>query len=179
MTITPDTKDWTWVLSRRCPECGFDAASFAREELPELTRANAAAWTRVLAAPGVRQRPAPEVWSPLEYACHVRDVLLRFTERVELMLSHDGPQFPNWDQDATAVQDRYAEQEPGLVTVDLGIAAVTLAAVFEAVSEDGWERTGSRSDGAVFTVESLGRYFLHDVVHHVHDVTGAGWAERG
>ena len=25
MTITPDTKDWTWVLRERCPECGFDA----------------------------------------------------------------------------------------------------------------------------------------------------------
>ena len=23
MTIEPDTKDWTWVLDRPCPECGF------------------------------------------------------------------------------------------------------------------------------------------------------------
>ena len=23
-----DTKDWTWVLEQRCPECGFDAADF-------------------------------------------------------------------------------------------------------------------------------------------------------
>ena len=21
--ITPDVKDWTWVLEQRCPECGF------------------------------------------------------------------------------------------------------------------------------------------------------------
>jgi hypothetical protein len=25
--ITPDTKDWTWVLERACPECGFDPAA--------------------------------------------------------------------------------------------------------------------------------------------------------
>ena len=25
MSITPDTKDWTWVLERPCPECGFEA----------------------------------------------------------------------------------------------------------------------------------------------------------
>ena len=25
--ITPDTKDWTWVLERTCPECGFDPAA--------------------------------------------------------------------------------------------------------------------------------------------------------
>lgn len=30
MAIVPDTKDWTWVLERACPECGFDASSFAR-----------------------------------------------------------------------------------------------------------------------------------------------------
>ena len=24
--MTPDTKDWTWVLQRPCPECGFVAA---------------------------------------------------------------------------------------------------------------------------------------------------------
>ena len=25
--IVPDDKDWTWVLERVCPECGFDARS--------------------------------------------------------------------------------------------------------------------------------------------------------
>jgi hypothetical protein len=25
MPVVPDDKDWTWVLARRCPECGFDA----------------------------------------------------------------------------------------------------------------------------------------------------------
>ena len=24
MAIIPDTKNWTWVLERPCPECGFD-----------------------------------------------------------------------------------------------------------------------------------------------------------
>jgi hypothetical protein len=29
-----------------------------------------------------------------------------------------------------------------------------------------------RSDGAVFTVETFLQYFLHDVIHHLWDVTG-------
>jgi hypothetical protein len=33
-------------------------------------------------------------------------------------------------------------------------------------------RTGRRSNGSVFTVASLSQYFLHDVVHHLWDVTG-------
>jgi hypothetical protein len=35
-----------------------------------------------------------------------------------------------------------------------------------------WERTGRRSDGARFTVETFARYFIHDPVHHLYDVTG-------
>jgi len=33
MSIEPDTKDWTWVLERPCPECGFDATAIAVTEL--------------------------------------------------------------------------------------------------------------------------------------------------
>ena len=33
------------------------------------------------------------------------------------------------------------------------------------------ERTGLRSDGAHFTVDSFARYFLHDIEHHLWDVT--------
>ncbi|MHB8274233.1 MAG: hypothetical protein ACYDC9_05635 [Dermatophilaceae bacterium] len=33
-------------------------------------------------------------------------------------------------------------------------------------------RTGRRSNGSVFTIETLGQYILHDVAHHLHDVRG-------
>ena len=38
------------------------------------------------------------------------------------------------------------------------------------VDGDGWERTGRRSDGASFTIDSIGRYYLHDIEHHLWDV---------
>ena len=38
MTIQPDTKDWTWVLDKRCPECGFDASAVSFLEIPRLVR---------------------------------------------------------------------------------------------------------------------------------------------
>ncbi len=47
--ITPDTKNWTWVLERPCPDCGFDATTFAREDVAGMIRANAVAWQPVLA----------------------------------------------------------------------------------------------------------------------------------
>jgi hypothetical protein len=39
------------------------------------------------------------------------------------------------------------------------------------VTREEYERPGRRSNGSVFTVETLGVYFLHDIEHHVHDVT--------
>lgn len=169
----PDTKDWTWVLERPCPECGLDTQSFPRDAIAGMIRVNAAAWLGVLAGPGdVRRRPSPEVWSALEYGCHVCDVLWLYDERLRLMLMLDGPRYPNWDQDATAVADRYAEQDPSVVAAGLREAADVIAERFEGLSADQWLRTGSRSDGAQFTVESFARYLVHDPVHHLYDVTG-------
>ena len=172
MTIVPDAKDWTWVLQRPCPECGLDTRGLAREDVAGMLRANAQAWPAVLAAPGAGARPEPGTWSPLEYGCHVRDVFRRFDGRLVLMLTQDAPLFPNWDQDATAIEDRYAEQDPAGVAAELLAAAATLADRFDGVRAGQWQRTGARSDGAQFTVETFARYFIHDPVHHLYDVTG-------
>jgi hypothetical protein len=169
--IEPDLKDWTWVLERPCPECGFESATTDREQIGALVRENAAAWPEVLARPDVAVRPDDATWSPLEYACHVRDVFRIYDERLALMLAHDGVAFPNWDQDASAVDDAYNEQDPATVADELVAAGAALADSFDAVSGDQWDRRGLRSDGAAFTVDTFGRYFVHDPVHHLWDVT--------
>ncbi len=165
-----DTKDWTWVLERPCPDCGFDAGALDRSAIGTTARDVAAAFAGFLAAPGVRDRPAPEVWSPLEYGCHIRDVYRIMRFRLGLMLDEHEPTFPNWDQDATAVEDRYDEQDPAVVAAELAAAAALVADAFDAVRDDQWSRKGFRSNGSIFTVESLGRYMDHDLVHHVWDI---------
>jgi hypothetical protein len=174
MPIMPDNKDWTWVLERPCPECGFHASEIPPASVAGLLRANASAWEHVLRQPDavVRRRPAEDVWSPLEYACHVRDVCKLYHNRLELMLREDDPLYPNWDQDATAVEERYREQDPSAVWSQLREAAAGLADAFDGVRGDQWLRPGRRSDGAHFSVASFSRYFLHDPVHHLYDVNG-------
>jgi rubredoxin len=169
--IPPDSKDWTWVLDRICPECGFDASSFDRTEVGAMLRANGREWQLLLTHdPEAARRRRPDRWSTLEYGCHVRDVCVLYLRRLGLMLDQDGPSYPNWDQDATALAERYDLADPEVVAVELVAAAEALAARFDAVAGEQWDRTGFRSDGARFTVESFARYFIHDPVHHLHDV---------
>ena len=83
MPITPDTKDWTWVLERPCPECGFDTSAVHDDNVATLIRNNVAAWPAVLQRAHVAVRPDDSTWSPLEYAAHVRDVYRLFQLRLD------------------------------------------------------------------------------------------------
>ncbi len=93
-----------------------------------------------------------------------------FVGRLHLMLDEDDPLFANWDQDATALEERYWTQDPATVADELTEAAETMAEALEQIGADQWQRPGRRSNGSLFTVDSLARYFLHDLVHHARDV---------
>lgn len=171
--VVADDEDWTWVLDRPCPACGFDASTCPRTEVAGLVRANAARW-RELHEEGriVAGRPDPATWSPLEYACHVRDVYRRYDQRMALMGDEDDPLYPNWDQDRTAVDDAYEAQDPAVVLGELEAAAEAIARRLEAIRDaDLWDRPGRRSDGASFTLDTISRYMVHDPIHHIWDVT--------
>jgi hypothetical protein len=167
--IPPDIRDWTYVITDGCQECGF------RPQPPEQTgarlRATIPQWTAALAAGDARSRPAPTVWSTVEYACHVRDTCRIFRERLQLMLGEEDPIFANWDQDASAVEEKYFAQAPQAVARQLAAEAEATAAAFDAVTPDQLTRPGRRSNGSIFSVETFAIYFLHDVEHHVHDIS--------
>jgi hypothetical protein len=170
VTIEPETKSWTWVLERKCDECGFDTRTFPVDDIARQSRAAAQPWPVLLSHPLVRIRPNDNCWSALEYGCHVRDVFLLGFHRVRRMLQEYDPKFENWNQDDTAVAERYDLQDPLVVTDALSSAAAALADLYDTVRSDQWQRPGLRSDGSAFTVESFGRYFLHDPIHHIVDV---------
>ena len=171
MSIEPDTKDWTWVLNTRCDDCGFDAPGLSLDRVPQAIRDNATLWEVVLRTDDAAVRPSPHVWSPLEYACHVRDVNRLFRTRLRQMLDEDDARFANWDQDAAAVEEDYGSQDPAVVAREVTEAADAVAEGYAAVTGDQWQRSGTRSNGDRFTVDTFARYHLHDLVHHAHDVS--------
>ncbi len=170
MEIEPDSKDWTWVLEEPCVECGFDASQIDPRSVAAAVRASIPAWIAVLNRPDARRRPDETTWSPAEYACHVRDVFDVFGARLDQMLTQDDPTFPDWDQDETARLDDYAAQLPARIGPTLRVRGLHMAQRIEGIPGDAWRRTGRRSNGSVFTVESLLLYFWHDVAHHLADI---------
>lgn len=168
--IIPDDKNWTWVLERACPDCGFYAGAFDVANTGAAIRDLVVRWASVLGRADVARRPNLATWSPLEYGCHVRDVLRIFDHRLGLMIEQVEPRFENWDQDKTAIDDDYASQSASVVADELSSAAVILAERFDSVVGDQWQRRGFRSDGSVFTIYTIAQYLLHDPIHHLWDV---------
>src|SRR5699024_2344717 len=169
--VPPETKDWTWVLHERCPQCSLDAGVLTLSEIPMLFRSQVQVWPVVLLRRNVAERPAPQVWSPLEYGAHTRDVLRLFQERLARMLAEDEPSLADWDPNEAALQGGYHDADPDTVAAEILTEAEKLATAVEAVPADAAERRGLRSDGAAFTVTTLMQYLVHDLVHHLWDVT--------
>jgi len=169
----PDTKDWTWTIRMRCPDCGLEAGTLGVPEIADRLEAAAVEWVQILTQnPAADRRPEPRVWSPLEYGAHVRDLIELYDARLVLMLVENDPAFANWDQDETAIASDYLSLDPDQVAAEIAGFSQTLVARIRALEESQLERRGFRSDGAEFTVRSFLQYFLHDVIHHLWDVTG-------
>jgi S-DNA-T family DNA segregation ATPase FtsK/SpoIIIE len=157
-----------------CEECGFVYAAVASQDLPGRLAAAGPRFAAALATVhDLRRRPAPSVWSPLEYTCHVRDVLRVQGERLALALRTDDPQFVPMGRDERAVLDAYNAQDPQAVLADLTAAANDLAHAFSTLSPSQWRRTGIYSwpTAGSRTMLWLGRHTLHEVEHHLLDLT--------
>ena len=158
----------------RCDICPFVYDDVAVVALSTEIRV----WGRTLAehlladAARVRTRPQPDVWSAIEYGCHVRDVLDVQRGRVALALAQDSPVFTLMGRDDRAERDRYNDQEPTVVAAEVVSAADRFADALEALDPAGWERTGIYTWP---TTESrslawVGRHTLHELHHHTADI---------
>lgn len=171
-TPPPDTKDWTWVLERPCPECGFNSPEYGSDTFAFHVDGAAVFWHSLLTSgdASVSARPEPTTWAPLEYACHLRDLLSVFDERFDQMLREDSPEFTDWSGDDAAVAGDYQSADPRAVAEELTANAAAVSLRLRLVQDDEWERVGVRGDGVRFTVDSLARYLLHELIHHEWDV---------
>ncbi|WP_043183217.1 DinB family protein [Streptomyces sp. NRRL F-5123] len=158
-----------------CEECGFVYDLGTPEVFAGQVRTAAEAYVEpLLTTPGeaLRRRPAPETWSPLEYACHVRDVLLVQRERVLLARRTETPVAEPMGRDERVEHDGYAEQDPADVARQLLDAARLFAHTLDRLGPGDWDRTlvYTYPERAECLLRWLAAHTLHEVRHHFQDL---------
>jgi len=173
----PTPATWGRLLAvDRCDECGFVYEALATGEVPGALRAHAEGYGELILRPQppdmVRTRPAPEVWSALEYTCHVRDVLLIQRDRVVLALVEDTPSFPPMYRDERVSLAGYQRECVAELVDELAMAANMMAKVFGGLSPRQLERRCIYNfpRATERDLAWLGRHTVHEAVHHLGDV---------
>ncbi len=171
-----------------CAECGFTYESVPTDKLAGTLREMGPRYRTAMAASGPKaasRRPAPEVWSPLEYACHVRDVLLVQRDRAVVALVEDNPGFARMYRDERVELCLYSEEPLAQVLDDLAMSARLCATVFDGLDQAAWERPlvynlpSAEADGPN-NVAWLARHTVHEGEHHLMDVNrGLAPARQG
>jgi S-DNA-T family DNA segregation ATPase FtsK/SpoIIIE len=130
-------------------ECGFRYEDVTVQAIPQrLVQAVDELAGEVAGEPDAvwRRRPAPSVWSPLEYCCHLRD--------------------------QRAVLTRYAEEDMSRTLDQLRMAADMAAWTFASVDASQWMRgcLYNHPEPKTRSLEWLARHTVHEAVHHLMDV---------
>jgi hypothetical protein len=156
----------------RCDACRFDGTTYDERSLLAALRSLGPRWRALLATAGdhLRERPAPDVWSAIEYAAHSRDVTALHVYGVEQALTKTEPVFPEIAETlAESAAAMYADADPDVVATELARHTTRLAEIADNAGHDAWScgiTVGERRSD----VRRLLEHALHDSLHHVDDV---------
>ena len=161
-------------MTDQCPDCGFVYDLGKAGTVERDIRERVAEVVAILrdGEANLRSRRQPGVWSPLEYGCHLRDMLLMQRERVLAARRMDRPDCPPSGRDERVIHDGYAEQQPEDVARQLADAAQLFSNVLARLAADDWERaviyhypeTRERS------LRWVAVHTLHEAQHHLVDI---------
>jgi hypothetical protein len=165
-----------WLAVRICEECSFDwdlaidgvlrtLASF-----PDGYRTRLDRFRRAPDAGVIRRRPSPEVWSALEYAAHVRDVIDFYADRIDRVLNEERPQMTGADFSSMPERRGYLQEDPAVVVDEIAGSSVVVEERLRSLSADQWARIGIGIDGDERTLLVLARRLAHDGQHHLFDL---------
>lgn len=160
------------MAMERCDECGFTYDSGEATNAAASIVAGVDDFAAMLAGGvDVRTRREPKVWSPLEYGCHVRDVLLVQRERVLAARRRDRTVCEPMGRDERVEHDGYAQQDPTDVARQLVMAAQLFAHVLDRLGSDDWDRIllYNYPHQIERSLRWVAVHTLHEVRHHARD----------
>jgi hypothetical protein len=158
----------------RCEQCGFEYREARAAEADRAIGDGAAALAAILELGGsdLGARREPARWSPLEYACHVRDMLLVQRERLLAARRRDRPLAEPMGREERVELDGYAGQHPADVARQLRDAAQLFGNDLARLGEADWDRRiiYTYPHRAERSLRWLAIHTLHEVRHHLLDV---------
>jgi hypothetical protein len=155
-----------------CSECGYDYRTLMTADAPSVLRREA----RALAEAVNARQPITTVpagsWSAVEYAGHVRDVLIVTRERTLNARLDNGTAVIPMGRDERVAWGEYDDMTPAEVSQDVGRVAEWLARTWERLSEDDWKRTVvyNYPEPQPRPLSWVAAHVVHELVHHRQDI---------
>ena len=157
-----------------CEVCGFAWEAVGAGEVGPRIVAGSTAIADLVGRAGAAAstRPSDAQWSALEYAAHVRDVLLHVRDRMVIGLVEDDPTFKPLYREERVDLGLYAADTPGVVVAELAMAAGLFARTFAALEAEQLAREVQYTYPVVATrtVLWMAQQAVHEVEHHHGDV---------
>lgn len=174
MRDAPEGWEWLRIQAEPCPQCGHDPARMPLDALGAVALEEVANWRAFLdaaEASDLRRSRSAGVWTPLQYALHVRDMLVVFAGRIELACREDDP-VVSWFDPGEGAWRAYNATEPAKAAAAIGDAAEGFCSVLERRRDDDWSRTARRDGVDSFSVAGLACFGVHEAHHHLLDANG-------
>jgi hypothetical protein len=160
----------------RCGECDFDW-DLRTDDACAVIGGFGHAYRRALGpfihdldGSTLRERPAAGVWSALEYAAHVRDVIAFYADRIERVLSEERPRMSAADFSSMPERCGYLADDPFAVLDAISSSSSAVERCLRDLAPEQWDRVGIGVDGDERTLVVLARRLAHDGHHHLMDL---------
>lgn len=161
-------------MTDRCTGCGFTYDLRSAPTAGEDIGSRVAEVVALLCdnTIDVRSRPQRDVWSPLEYGSHLRDMLLVQRERILAARRSSGVPCAPMGREERVEHEGYNEQHPEDVARQLIDAADLFGNVLARLGADDWDRTVvyNYPETRERSLRWVAVHTVHDVHHHLQDI---------
>jgi hypothetical protein len=162
-----------WVF----PECGLDYDTISPRDAAGAVRTFPRRYRNVLThfeagedlEEVIRTRPAPDVWSALEYTAHVAQTLDLMAPNIRQIVNEDNPHLYTFDPDEQAEEQDYNDWSLLMALSELESACADLSMAIEYTPSDSWNRTGTFDHGEREAID-VARNAVHEGSHHLRDI---------
>ena len=162
-----------------CSECDFDKSKTPPREVPAALASLALAIGDSIGAipdDEIRRKPAPGVWSPLEYLGHLRESMAFHRWLIERALAEDDPLIPAVDADESVAQAKYNEADRAQLIAQFDRRIQRLADALASLDDESVTRTMTLGDRPI-SVALVARSAWHECHHHHRDIRRLGHLE--